>query len=134
MDLAFKYLNISIKWLIFLLKFPERLLSIRSQDFNRFELICYRPKSSGQLYVYVYCFLIFDCRSNTMSCDLVISTQSLLFLDRNPSLRLWCKTGLKISHLITDNSLPGYLGIIVTCTCTVLLYFCCNISTTLALF
>ena len=27
---------------------------------------------------------------------------------------------------ITDNSLPGCLGIIVTCTCTVLLYFCCN--------
>ena len=26
----------------------------------------------------------------------------------------------------TDNSLPGCLGIIVTCTCTVLLYFCCN--------
>ena len=29
-------------------------------------------------------------------------------------------------HSITDNSLPGCLGIIVTCTCTVLLYFCCN--------
>ena len=27
---------------------------------------------------------------------------------------------------ITDYSLPGYLGIIVTCTCTVLLYFCCD--------
>ena len=26
----------------------------------------------------------------------------------------------------TDNSLPGCLGIIVTCTCTVLLYFCCD--------
>ena len=27
---------------------------------------------------------------------------------------------------VIDNSLPGCLGIIVTCTCTVLLYFCCN--------
>ena len=26
----------------------------------------------------------------------------------------------------TDNSLPGCLGIIGTCTCTLLLYFCCN--------
>ena len=26
----------------------------------------------------------------------------------------------------SDNSLPGCLGIIVTCTCTVLLYFCCD--------
>jgi hypothetical protein len=37
------------------------------------------------------------------------------------------KTNRKVVPLkITDNSLPGCLGIIVTCTCTVLLYFCSN--------
>ena len=29
-------------------------------------------------------------------------------------------------NVSTDNSLPGCLGIIVTCICTVLLYFCCD--------
>ena len=28
--------------------------------------------------------------------------------------------------VLTDDSLPGCLGIIVTCTCKVLLYFCCD--------
>ena len=42
----------------------------------------------------------------------------------------WAKLNLKgeTVYLVfsTDNSLPGCLGIIVTSTCTVLLFFCCN--------